>query len=289
MSKTITVRLKKAGNRLKTFSLTDDLGNTIDDNITKNQLISGVTYSVADTVRVLILSSTNSICCNKSWNLPITELSKVEIAAIKFESVNTASLWRHLTDPTIYNKYYGCTMPYIIEYPFAYEYQDETVQNVQDYSKVYTYLPSNGVFEDSQKIETDDKYFNKAILYNGQQSSGYLELVAKPVNNLSQYLTYPKFNTDSKTIIFTKSDSFYQYNTFWAIQKLKTIPLFLTSCESMSIDKEVNQSNMDYGKKSFQKAPLKAKDLKVRHILDNSSTTHIVSQFIITPSQISHK
>ena len=57
----------------------------------------------------------------------------------------------------------------------------------------------------------------------------------------------------------------------------------------INIDKVINQSNMDYGPKSFGKSTLRAKNLKVRHILDDSSTTHIISQFIVTPSQISYK
>jgi hypothetical protein len=116
-----------------------------------------------------------------------------------------------------------------------------------------------------------------------------LELVAKPLHNLKAYLQYPIFNTDSKTITYTKSDNFYQYNTFWATEKSSQIPLFNTTCENLSIDKIVNQANMDYGPRSFKKATLRAKELKVRHILDNSSTTHLVSQFILTPSQISYK
>jgi hypothetical protein len=102
-------------------------------------------------------------------------------------------------------------------------------------------------------------------------------------------MQYPILNTDSKTITFTKSDSFYQYNTFWALQKDDEIPMFKTSCKSLSIDKVINQDNMDYGTRSFKKATLRAKNLKVRHILDNSSTTHIISQFIVTPAQISYK
>jgi hypothetical protein len=46
---------------------------------------------------------------------------------------------------------------------------------------------------------------------------------------------------------------------------------------------------MDYGKRSFKKEPLRAKDLRVRHILDNASDFHLVSQFIIAPNQISYK
>ena len=57
--------------------------------------------------------------------------------------------------------------------------------------------------------------------------------------------------------------------------KNKSVPLFIKSCESMSIDKIVNQANMDYGKRSFKKEPLRAKELKVRHILDDKDLTHI--------------
>ena len=189
-----------------------------------------------------------------------------------------------------YNTFYGNIEPYIIEYPFAYKFQDEILQNVVDYTKAYDYFPIfDGVFNNNTRIETNDKYFNKSILYNGQQSSGLLELVAKPLNNLQAYNQYPIFNADSKTITYTKSDNFYQYNTFWALEKSSQIPLFNRTCESLSIDKVINQGNMDYGTRSFKKSPLRAKELKVRHILDNTSTTHLVSQFILTPAQISYK
>ena len=75
---------------------------------------------------------------------------------------------------------------------------------------------------------------------------------------------------------------------------LVTSDLFCGTCngiilESKSIDKVVNQDNMNYGDLSFKKSQLRAKNVKVRHILDNSSTTHIVSQFIVAPAQISYK
>jgi hypothetical protein len=106
---------------------------------------------------------------------------------------------------------------------------------------------------------------------------------------MKAYMQYPILNPDSKTITYTKSDNFYQYNTFWAAEKSSQIPLFRTTCESLSIDKVVNQANMDYGKRSFKKEPLRAKELKVRHILDSHRDVHLVSQFIYTPAQISYK
>jgi hypothetical protein len=102
-------------------------------------------------------------------------------------------------------------------------------------------------------------------------------------------MSYPKLNVDSKTITYTKSDNFYQYNTFWAIQRSSQDVLFNTPIISLSYDKMINTANMDYGTRSFRKAPLRAKELKVRHILDDANNVHIVSQFILTPAQISYK
>jgi hypothetical protein len=289
MAKTIIIKLKKAGKRVTMFSISDDRGNILATDVPKSTLISGLALSVDDSVRVVVLKSTGINCCGSVWNISVTTITRTEVAAIKFQEVNTASIWKHLANPVIYNTYYGCIRPYIIEYPFAYQYNDEILQNVKDYTKAYTYLPSDdGVFNDNRRISVNG-YFNKAILYNDQQSTGVLELVAKPMNNLKEYLKYPLYNTDSKTITYTKSDNFYQYNTFWGLVKDKSLPLFTKSCESMSVDKIVNQANMDYSKRSFKKEPIRGKDLKIRHCLDNQSDIHLVSQFLYAPAQISYK
>lgn len=288
MSKVITIKLTKAGVRTGPFKISDNYGNVLGTNIPRSQVISGITYSVSDDVTVIIIESIGK--CKTRLQMPIEELCITDIAAIEFVPTNTPSLWRHLTNTMIYNTFYGNIEPYVIEYPFAYEYYDEILQNVKDYTKAYRYLPiPDGVFNDNAKIETNTVYFNKAVLYNGQQSSGILELAPKPINNLKEYMKYPVYNAESKTITFTKSDNFYQYNTFWSLVKDKSLPLFVTGCDSLSIDKVVNQPNMDYGKRSFKKEPLRAKDLKVRHILDDRSDAHLISQFIITPAQISYK
>lgn len=287
--KIIVIRLKKAGKRTTTFSISDGMGNVLVSKVTKQQLIQGISLSVEDNVYKVVLSSTGINCCSLVLDIPIRTITNQELVDFTFNTSETASLWKHLTNPELYNNFYGCIAPYIIEYPFAYQFQDEILQNVKDYTRTYTYLPSvNGVFDDNRRIEID-AYFSKAIVYNGQQSSGVLELEPKPMNNLKSYLTYPKFNTESKTILFTKSDNFYQYNTFWDITKDKTIPLFITSCESMSIDKEVNQDNMNYTTRSFHKSPLRAKECKIRMILDNRSDIHLVSQFLVAPAMISYK
>ena len=288
MPKTIIIKLTSSGPTAGPFTISTEYGTILATDVPRDLLIQGVSYVVDDNVIMVTVESTGK--CNNKKTFPITVTNIVALAATEYTRTRTACIWRHLKNPVIYNYFYGNIEPYIIEYPFAYSFQDEILQSVQDYTKAYRYFSDpDGVSDDSRKIETDNAWFNKAVLYNGQQSTGVLELVPKPINNLKDYLKYPVYNTDSKTITFTKSDNFYQYNTFWSLVKYKQEPLFVRTCESLSIDKVVNQANMDYGKRSFKKEPLRAKELKVRHILDNRYDAHLTSQFIITPAQISYK
>ena len=289
MSKTVVIKLQSVGPDVTgPFTISDNLGNTVATNVSVTTLIAGASYTVVDNADSITLTSTAG--CALSVTVYLSYITQEEIDNITIAYTATGSMWKHLTDVQTYNKFYGKIYPYVIEYPFAYQYQDEILQNVIDYTKVYKYLPiPDGIFNDNAQIQTDDQYFNKAVLYNGQQCSGLLYLVPKPLNNLQAYNQFPVYNADSKTILFTKSDNFYQYNTFWSVVKNKSVPLFGTGCQSLSIDKELNQSNMDYTPRSFNKAPLRAKDLKIRHILDNRSDAHMVSQFVIAPSQVSYK
>lgn len=288
MSKTIFIKLTKASPKSGPFTISDELGNILATNVSRKTLIDGVFYTVANSVSYITISSQGY--CQKSIVFQVKNITPSQVPNLTFTYSNQSCIWRHLTNIEIYNKFYGSVHPYIIEYPFAYSYNDEILQNVKDYTRAYVYLPNGiGVFDSVNKVEVDDRWFNKAVLYNDQQSSGILTLVPKPKNNLNQYMKYPVYSTEDKTITYTKSDNFYQYNTFWSLVKDKTSPLFTRTCESLSIDKVVNQSNMDYGKRSFKKEPLRAKFLKVRHILDNRSDVHLVSQFIVAPSQISYK
>lgn len=289
MSKTVTIKLIKTGSNSGPFTLTDEWGNTIASDLSLEQVKTGMSFIVDDNVNLITIKSQGGKCVFQR-TFPVKTITVYEYQSASFSISQTGCIWRHLFNHTLYNSFYGVTSPYIIEYPFNYQYQDEIVQFVKDYSKVFKYFPDPyGVSNNVSKIELDNAWFNKATLYNGQQSTGVLKLVPKPINNLKSYMQYPIFSSDSKTIIYTKSDNFYNYNTFWSIVKDKTQPLFVRTCESLSLDKVVNQSNMDYSTRSFKKDTLRAKDLRVRHTLDNRDDINIVSQFIITPSQISYR
>lgn len=287
MLRNIHIRLTKVGSSEGPFNIYDQYGNLIEAGVTRDRLLMGVGYILDDSIQYIRLVSMGR--CSVEKVMPIVAVEEDEFYYDTVpQIVDTACVYSHLTDKTLFNTFYGQIAPYVIEYPFAYKSFDQIVQSVKDYTRVYRYTldPYSGV---PFGVEQDDVWFNKAIIYNGQQCSGLLKLVPKPKNNLKEYMSYPKYNTDSKTIIFTKSDSYYQYNTFWDVVKDNSKTFFLSSYESLSIDKVIDQSNMDYTQKSFRKYTIRGKDTKIRHILDDQSNVHLVSKFIYSPSQISYK
>lgn len=288
MAQLITIKLISSGTNIGPFEIWDDFGNLIITEVSTEELKHGITLSFNDNVLLIVIKSTGKIKVTK--NFPIGTFDKLEYASTKFTDKGNSCLWQHSNTPLLYNNFYGNTEAYILEYPFSYNYLDEIVQNVQDYTKVYQYIDTfDGVFANYAKIELDDAWFNKAILYNGQQNSGMLTLVSKPINDLRATMKYPVLGTDTKEILFTKSDNFYQYNTFWSILKDVRTVQFVKDCSSLSTDKVLNQSNMDYTQLTHRKATIRAKDLKIRHILDNRSDIHLVSQFMIAPAQNSYR
>lgn len=288
MAQFITIKLISSGPNVGPFEIWDDFGNLMAIEVSRSELKHGITLSFNDNVLLVVIKSTGKVKLTK--NFPIDVFDKLEYSKAVFTDKGNSCLWKHLNDPTLYNNFYGNIEAYVIEYPFSYKYLDEIVQSVQDYTKVYQYIDTlDGVFTNHAKIEIDGAWFNKAIIYNGQQNSGLLTLVAKPINNLQELMKYPVSGTDTKEILYTKSDNFYQYNSFWSIVKdIRTVQ-FIKDCSSLSVDKQLNQSNMDYTQLTHRKATIRAKELKVRHILDNRSDIHLVSQFIVVPSQKSYK
>lgn len=197
----------------------------------------------------------------------------------RFYSGISGSLWGHHTQVQEYNKFYGEVQPYIIEYPFSYKKDDEILQSVSDYTKAQKQL-------DKMSSITTGDYFNKALIYNSEQCCS-LNLVPKPKNNIKAYLGYPKYNGNGVEVLVTKNASFYNYNFIFDMVKDNQQPIFTEDCSP--IDKAINPFNIELTQRSYRNFPIRAKDCRIRHILDNSSSFRLISQFIITKTQISYK
>lgn len=258
-------------------------------------LVSGITYNENGEFifngEVIELTDSNYFC-DKSWTLSYSFITQSWTSFHSYQpnfyiehakyfqsglNGNMSTIWNHNTDFTNYHNYYGTIYPYIIEYPIVYDFEDEVLQSVKDYTKALKYT--------DYEVYTSPKetyYFNKAIVYNDQQCSGILNLI--PKKGLASYGQYPKYNLDSKDIIVTKADNFFQWNHFWNITKDTNEPIWNRNCSFAYTNKTLNFSNLEYGKRAFGKAPIRAKECYIRLIHDEHSDIRLISRFITSPT-----
>lgn len=199
-----------------------------------------------------------------------------------FQNVTGSDVWTHGKEFDSYCRFNNTQEPYVLEYPFVYKKQDEIIQHVEDYSTSLSYTDPDISYENDELL-----YFNKAFIRSTQQNTGMLNLIPRPLNNMAAYLTYPKYNQDSKDILISKSDGIVSFNTFWDISKDKNKPTIQLSCDKLHL--ELDDSNLDYTNKSFSKAPIRAKGVKIRLIRDIETNFKLISNFIVTQSQTSIK
>lgn len=230
--------------------------------------------------------------CNRSWTMSFSFRTNSWVSyhsytpntyisyPTYFQSVDRVSVWDHEKTFDSFGKFYNKQEPYILEYPFQYKQQDEIVQSFMDNTSSMKYTDFDTYFEPDETL-----YFNKAFLRNRQQNSGMLYLVPQQEINLSTYLSYPKFNSDSKEVLVARRDNIFYFNTFWDITKDKSNPTIKVGCNKIDID--LNQENLEYKPIAFAKYPLRAKDLKIRLIRDLPTDFKMVSNFVVTETQTS--
>jgi hypothetical protein len=113
MSKTIVIKLTGSSLRSGPFNITDEYGNVIATGVSRNELISGIAYSVADDVNLITIESIGK--CKNKRTFAIGTIIPSELAASSYTPSTNSCMWTHLKNTTIYNTFYGNIEPYVIE------------------------------------------------------------------------------------------------------------------------------------------------------------------------------
>jgi len=243
--------------------------------------------------QIVQLTDTNYFC-NQSWTMSFSFLTNTWSSFHSYTpnyytayenyfqsgyNLDKADIWDHNSTYSIFNNYRGTAYPYIIETPYSYKYENEILQSIKEYCTILKYTSYN------QYIEVDSPvYFDSVIVYNNNQNSGVRDLIIKSNTNLQQNRQYPKYNTDSISILVTKNENFYQYNMIWDVVKNFNIQNWLDNCSPSAGEKKINQTNMNYNNQSYKKYLLRAKDSKIRSTLLKSDYKFI-SRFIVEQTQ----
>lgn len=199
-----------------------------------------------------------------------------------FYSIKGGGMWTHNTTYTEYTTYYGEKYPYIVEYPFVYGPGTQVIQSITDYTTALKYEDFDTYYEPDEIL-----YFNKALIYNNQQTTGYLNLVPKPEGNLRSYMQYPKYNQESKDILLSKKGGMYSFNMITDITKVKGQKIILPSDDPTKTNIKLNKDNLVFGKRSFNQALLRSQSSKVRLILDNRHDVKLLSKVMFQQNQTS--
>ena len=126
------------------------------------------------------------------------------------------TIWKHNFVCNNFCNFYDTPYPFEIEFPHI---TGETVTTLKSFEYILEcYKRSSINCVDQFKIL--DFNFDKVVVFNNEQVSGYLNLNIFPKNNVTLSLTYPKLNTTnfaSYDILFSKEESKYKFNQFWDI------------------------------------------------------------------------
>jgi hypothetical protein len=130
-----------------------------------------------------------------------------------FLTITGNKVYSHMQTNKSYQIVYGELKQFIIELPNFYKYRTDILASVMIQSEALKYL---NVDDYKQAFPV---FFNKAVIWNKYQSTGMLRLVYDNPNNDDLAIDYPKYNSDSISILYSSKDNYYTFNHLWNIAK----------------------------------------------------------------------
>jgi hypothetical protein len=184
-----------------------------------------------------------------------------------------ASLWNHNLNPYIFQTYYNKLYPYIIEYVVNSLPMQSTVTSVSILSDILEYYTRYEYYSLGTNNNTNLVNFNKAIIYNREQSSGVVNLIPEIFGNTKQKISYPKMTTNGIETLLSRREGRSTFNGFWNIaaqgngQSLWT-DQWADLSANYPIDKMPNMKAIRNIGLSYQKNKIKADFTRIRLIQD---------------------
>ena len=133
----------------------------------------------------------------------------------KHYTTKTGSIWEHNAGCNNYCNFYNVQYPFELAIPFNTGQQVVTVRSIEYYLECFR--RDNEFCVD--QFHVLDYNFDKAVIFNSEQVSGYLNLNIFPKNNIALAQEYPKLNFNSVEILVSKEEQKYRFNQFWDITK----------------------------------------------------------------------
>lgn len=168
-----------------------------------------------------------------------------------FMSVKDKKIWKHNNRCDSFCNFYGK------DYPFEVEQIVNTGQSVSTI-RSFEYQLECYQYRDNCKDEFHilDANFDRAVVYNSEQVSGMLNLNISPKNDPQAILDYPKINTASIDILYSKEENKYRFNQFWDITndrgEFSNVTRNVWDTQANGYIRTLNNFNLDYSKDAHE-------------------------------------
>jgi hypothetical protein len=228
-----------------------------------------------------------------------------------FLTTKKNGIWKHNEGCSSFCNFYGDQYPFEIELPIITGQTVTTVKSIEYILECYRRREQNCI----DHFHVLDYNFDKAIVYNSEQVSGYLNLNIFPKNNVTLSETYPKLNQSnlaSFDILFSKEENKYRFNQFWDITRDRsefpigsdyppTGPVIpgttvlqgnyadrnIWFTESNGYKRTLNPTNLDYNKSELQRKKFRHYLNYLTLIKEDSSDTNMILKIVNSKNQIS--
>lgn len=234
--------------------------------------------------------------CTKSWTISYNFLQKSWVSFHSYtpefyvEHIDTfesgyknylgqQKMYTHNATNKSYQVVYGKLQPFIIEFYSKFGVQNNFLNSVEYNLDVIRYHNEYDTFFNRTKS------FNKAIIYNDNQTSGLLTFKVADPENLAESFEYPKLTLQGYEVLITNSENIWHFNDFFDVSKnqLNNLPLFNYDCNN--VNKKLNPIALNYDKPDFDRAGIRSRQSKIRLIQDVESNY----KFLLNFSQINNR
>ncbi len=144
----------------------------------------------------------------------IIQTEKHFIGITNLTTIRKCSLWKHSERCDSFCNFYDKQYSWDIEYIINDNQNTSSLSSIEYILEAYKYDTNC-----STNHHLLDYNFNRAYIYNTEQTSGILKLNTAAKNQMSKVLFYPVINSDSIDIECHKVEQKFRFSQFWDITK----------------------------------------------------------------------
>jgi len=168
-----------------------------------------------------------------------------------FMTVKGNGIWIHNSNCQSFGNYYGEDYPFELEQIINTGQAVSTIRSFEYQLEAYRYKPNC-----KDEYHVLDQNFDRAVVYNSEQVSGMLRLNISPKNDPQAILGYPKVNTSSIDILYSKEENKYRFNQFYDITRdrgeFSGVTRNVWNTSANGYVRTLNDFNLDYTKDAHQ-------------------------------------